>query len=113
MPPLIWKRAIFMWPAGAIFLCAPFVGMLPLSPDNRLSVLAVISVVGIILAIVMAIWTPRWAKPKWQRYLEDHYSPEEIHFFIPVWRNMNPQEWSKLLDSEEGIEELVAITRSA
>ena len=67
---------------------------------------------GAVLAVVMIVWTPGWAKPKWQRYLEDRYSWREIRgTFIPVWRKMDRQEWATLLDSEAGIRELVRRAR--
>ena len=31
---------------------------------------------------------------------------------MPVWRVMDAKRWGKLLDSEEGIDELVAIARA-
>ena len=66
---------------------------------------------GIIITPIIIIWTPSWAKPKWQRYLEENCSQEEIRVFIPVWREMDKQEWSDYLDSEEGIDKLLKITR--
>lgn len=113
IPPLIWKRAIFMWPASAVFVSPPFVALLGLKGDNFGTAVAIASVLGIILAVIMAIWTPGWAKPKWQRYLEDHYSRQEIRSFIPAWRKMDRRSWSQLLDSEAGIEQLVAMARAA
>ena len=86
--------------------------MLPLSDDAFMIVLGWTSLVGGILGLVMIIWTPAWAKPKWQRYLEDKYSWREIRgVFIPAWRKMERKQWGQLLDSEEGIEELVRIAR--
>ncbi len=63
------------------------------------------------MAPIIAIWTPRWAKPNWQRYLETTTPPDSIRAFIPAWREMDKQEWSAYLDSEAGNEELVKITR--
>jgi hypothetical protein len=113
LPPLIWGRAIFMWPVSAVFVCAPFIGLIPVGSDEKGTIWAIVSVAGVILAVIMVIWTPSWAKPKWQRYLEDCYSRAEIRTFILVWREMDRRTWGELLDSEEGIEELVAIARKA
>lgn len=112
MPPLIWGRAIFGWPVGTMFIALPFLPLLGLQGDAGTTVAGYIGIVGLALAFVMIIWTPGWAKPKWQRYLEDKYSWREIRgIFIPAWRKMDRKQWGQLLDSEEGIEELVRIAR--
>jgi hypothetical protein len=112
MPPLMWSRAIYAWPASALFITAPLVGLLPIDGDARGLVLGIVSMLGVVLAIVMILWTPGWAKPDWQRYLEDNYPWWEIRrVFIPAWQKMDRAYWSKLMDSEEGIEELVRMAR--
>ena len=112
MPPLMWGRAAYGWPASAVFVLAPFVGILPLAPDEKGIVMGIIGILGVIVAIIMILWTPDWAKPKWQRYLEEKYSWREIRgVFIPAWRKMDRQEWAALLDSEAGIRELVRQAR--
>ena len=112
MPPFIWNKALFfIWPASAIFVFAPIIAILPINDDIFMRAWAIVSVSGIIAGLIIAIWTPRWAKPKWQQYLEDTYSKAEIRRYIPVWRVMDAKRWGKLLDSEEGIDELVAIAR--
>jgi hypothetical protein len=60
----------------------------------------------------MILWQPRWAKPDWQRYLEDNYSWSEIrNVLIPYWRQMDRSTWNTLMDSEEGIDKLVRMAR--
>ncbi len=101
-----------MWPFSAIFVCAPFMSLLPINEDERLQVLVGISVAGAIFAIILGLWRPRWAKPTWQRRLEDRYDNDEIKFvFIPAWRKMDRKEWGRLIETEEGLEELVSIAR--
>lgn len=112
VPPFIWGRAFYGWPATAVFIFSPILAVLPVSDDTFMSLLGWISLVGVVLGIIMMIWTPGWAKPKWQRYLEAKYTGSEIRStLIPVWRKMDRKKWSQLLDSEEGIEELVRIAR--
>ncbi|MDY7076796.1 MAG: hypothetical protein SXV54_07705 [Chloroflexota bacterium] len=66
-----------------------------------------------LLCLVFAIWQPRWLKPTWQRRLEDQYSQAEINtVFRPAWRKMNHREWSHLIETEEGLEQLVQMARS-
>ena len=114
MPPIIWGRAIYGWPASALFVFAPFVGLLPIGSDGRGLLMGVIGILGVLVAIIMIIWTPGWAKPPWQRYLEDQYTWSEIRgTFIPAWRKMDRKEWATLLDSEAGIRELVRRARQS
>jgi hypothetical protein len=110
----MWGKAIYAWPASAFFVFAPIVGLLPVSSDLRLFVWNIIGMIGLILGILMILWQPRWAKPPWQAYLEDNYQWWEIRrVFIPYWRQMDRQTWNMLMDSEEGIDELVAMARQA
>lgn len=112
MPPLIWGRAIYGWPVGLMFIALPFLPLFGLQGDDFTGVSGYIGIAGVVLAFIMIIWTPGWAKPKWQRYLEDNYSWREIRgIFIPTWRKMDWKQWGQLLDSIEGIEELVRIAR--
>jgi hypothetical protein len=112
MPPFAWRGIVHMWPFSAIFVCAPFMSLLPLNEDERLQVLVGISIAGAILAVIIGLWQPRWAKPTWQRRLEDRYDYDEIKFvFIPAWRKMDRKEWGRLIETEEGLEELVSIAR--
>ena len=113
-PPFMWGRAFYGWPATAIFIFSPILAMLPISDDVFMTLVAWLSVIGVLFGIIMIIWTPNWAKPDWQRYLETNYSWLEIRgVFIPAWRKMNRKEWTILLDSEVGIEELVQYARES
>ena len=114
MPPLIWGKAIYGWPIGLMFVSLPFIYLFGLRGDEGLSVAAFIGVLGVILAIIMIVWTPSWAKPAWQRYLETNYTWREVRgVFIPAWRKMDPWEWSAMMDTEEGIEELIKQARQS
>lgn len=107
IPPFSWRRWILVWPMSAFFVCMPFVGLLPLSPDDKLNVLATIGVIGFVFAILLILWNPRWAKPAWQRRLEERYTHRQINKFLDVWRHMDRSEWGRLIETEEGLEELV------
>ncbi|MDA0242799.1 MAG: hypothetical protein OT477_05245 [Chloroflexi bacterium] len=112
LPPLIWGRAVYGWPLGAMFVLGPFLSLVPMTRDLRTEVLGYIVLVSMIVTVWMLIWTPAWAKPFWQRYLESTYSYAEISgVFLPVWRQMDRREWSKKMETQEGIEELVAYAR--
>lgn len=112
MPPVAWSKAIYMWPLSAYFICTPIVAMLGVTGEDFLIISSAIGFCGVFLAVLMLLRTPRWAKPKWQLYLEDNYSYQEIHqVFIPVWRKMDRHKWSQLLDSESGIRKLVRIAQ--
>ena len=106
-PPFSWSRAVYVWPASLMFVSMPCVALLPV--DSRENAWHIISFSGFILAIIMVIRPPGWAKPKWQRYLEANYSQAQIQRCIPLWREMERRQWSQLLDSEAGIDELVSM----
>ena len=111
-PPFMWNRAIFAWPASAGFVILPIIGLLPISPDLRTLILGIVGVTGVLIGFLMMLWPPEWAKPTWQNYLEDKYSWLEIRrVFIPYWRQMDRQTWNRLMDSKEGIDELVRMAR--
>ena len=111
-PPFLGGRLIYAWPISAMFLVTPIIAIVPLNPDDKLKLRAIVATIGMILAIFMVIWTPNWAKPEWQQFLEKNYSFKEIRVvFVPAWREMDRGRWSYLLDSEEGIQELVQYAR--
>ena len=111
-PPFMWHRAIFFFPASAFFVIVPFMAVLPVNPDLGEAIWGYVGLAGAIIGFLMMLWTPRWAKPKWQQYLEDNYPYSEIRrTFVPVWREMDRRQWSRLMDSEEGIDELVQLAR--
>jgi hypothetical protein len=115
IPPFSWPRVMYALPAFAtMFILLPFVALLPISNDAAMAVLGVISVIGVILGFILMIWTPRWAQPDWQFYLEGNFEWSEIkRVFIPYWRQMDRRTWISLMDSEEGIDELVRLARKA
>lgn len=111
-PPVMWGKVIYAWPASAGFIVTPLIVLIPNHGDLRLLVWGIIGTVGVILGFLMVLWQPKWAKPDWQRYLEDKYAWREIRgVFIPHWRQMDRQTWNRLMDSEEGIDELVRMAR--
>ncbi len=111
-PPFMWHRAIFAFPSATGFVIIPFLRLLPDDPDLRLGIWGYVGLAGVIIGFLMMLWTPRWAKPKWQQYLEDNYPYSEIRrTFVPVWREMDRRQWNRLMDSEEGIDELVRLAR--
>lgn len=97
-----------------MFIFLTFIHLTGVSDDIFMSMIGTVGITGVFLGIVMIIWTPGWAKPAWQRYLEENYTWQEIRgVFIPTWRKMNRREWTTLMDSEEGIEELVSRARQS
>ena len=107
LPPFSWRRWIQLWPASAVFVCYPLIALSPLSDHAVMTVWAGISVAGVVLAVVMVIWNPGWAKPAWQRRLEERYTHRQINKFLETWRHMDHDEWGRLIETEEGLEELV------
>jgi hypothetical protein len=111
MLPFSWRGWIQLWPMSAFFIFTPCIALMPMSDDIAMKLIAFIGITGVVLAFVMALWNPRWAKPAWQRRLEDRYSYETINNFIEVWRQMDFAEWSQLVETEEGLEKLVKIAQ--
>lgn len=111
MPPFSWRGWIQLWPISAFFVFTPCIALLPIGDDLFITVIAGIGISGVIIALVLVLWTPSWAKPTWQRRLEDRYSHEEISRFIQVWRGMDFKEWSRLIETEEGTKTLVRMAR--
>ncbi len=108
IPPFAIKRFVYAgMPASMIFVLAPILAFVPADPDTKLDIWAGIGVSGFAIGIILAFWAPRWAKPAWQRRLEDRYSYAEINMFLPVWQRMDHKEWGRLVGTEEGLKELV------
>ena len=106
IPPFSWRGWIQLWPLSAFFICIPFLALTPLSDDMFMKSIVVVGVLGVIGAFVIVVWTPGWAKPAWQRRLEDRFSHEQISAFISVWRKMPFSQWSDMIETEEGMLEL-------
>ena len=112
MPPFAWRGIVHMWPFSAFFVCYPFIALSPLNDDQVMQAWAGIGIVGLIASAILGLWQPAWAKPTWQRRLEERYDSDEIKFvFIPAWRKMDRKEWGRLIETEEGLAELVRRAR--
>jgi hypothetical protein len=99
-------------PASALPVVAPFMAFIPVDPQTKTEILNYIGITGFILGIILGIWQPSWAKPKWLRRLEDNYDADEINqVFIPAWRQMDRKRWGQLIETEEGLQTLVGIAR--
>lgn len=109
LPPVMWWKGIYIWPAGVVFI-SPAIGYFLGIRDSDLTFEAYLSGVGLLVAVFMIIFTPNWAKPKWLRYLEGNYPYREIRRYIPVWRQMS-KEWVWLMDSKDGIDKAVIIAQ--
>jgi hypothetical protein len=107
IPPFTFKRSFHLWPFALMFLCTPLIAILPLGDQAFELVIASIGIAGILLGIGLAVWAPRWAKPAWQRRLEDRYHHDEIATFVRVWRQIDRKEWGRLIETEEGLKQLV------
>ena len=56
----------------------------------------------ILFGFILAIWRPRWIKPRWVNWLEDNYS-DQLHILIENARQ-NPRAWEKQVSTQEGLE---------
>ena len=106
IPPFSWRGWIQVWPLSLFFVGSPLLALLPLTGNLRIMIWGLLGIIGLLLAIIMILWTPRWAKPAWQRRLEDRFSHEQISAFISVWRKMPFSQWSDMIETEEGMLEL-------
>lgn len=103
IPPFSWRGWIQVWPLSLFFVGSPFLALLPLTGNQRIMIWGILGIIGLLLTIIMILWTPGWAKPAWQRRLEDRFSHEQISAFISVWRKMSFSQWSDMIDTEEGM----------
>lgn len=111
IPPFAVKRMIYLGiPFSLFFWCLPLVLLLPIDDQTAMIWSGRIGVVGIILGITMAALAPSWAKPGWQRRLENRYSHDEIADFLPVWQQIDRKDWAQLIETEEGLKQLVEMT---
>lgn len=110
--PFAFKRGVHLGiPFSFLFLFAPCMAFVPGDPYTKLGILLSISAVGFISGIVLALSEPHWAKPGWQRQLEERFTRDEIAAFLPIWRHMDHQKWGRLIETEEGLEQLVQMAR--
>jgi hypothetical protein len=114
-PPVTYRAAqYFAFPFSLFWFSFPIVALLPIPRDNKVVPLVVGMLGSFVLCLVFAIWQPRWLKPTWQRRLEDRYSWKEISgIFIPAWRRMDRREWGRLIETQEGLEQLVRKARNS
>jgi hypothetical protein len=56
-----------------------------------------------LLGFVLAIWRPRWTKPKWILWLEENYG-DRIHILWGAARR-DPNAWARRVATQEGLEE--------
>jgi hypothetical protein len=57
---------------------------------------------GTILGFVFIIWKPRWMKPDWLLWLEEHYDRSTIEFMFDQVRH--DRTWSKRVSTQEELE---------
>ena len=110
LPPVLWWKGIYGWPLSLVIISPPFFYLAGFRGEEILEATATLSSGAIIFALLLIIWTPNWAKPKWLRYLSKNYAHDEIARFVPVWRQMG-NEWAELMDSEDGIDKAVRFAR--
>ena len=61
----------------------------------------------LISGVVIAIWNPPWANPAWLQRLEAQYDEDTIRTLIANWRKMDRKEWGALIETQQGLDELV------
>jgi hypothetical protein len=61
----------------------------------------------LISGVVIAMWNPPWANPPWLQRLEAQYDEDTIRTLIANWRRMDRKEWGGLIETQQGLDELV------
>lgn len=85
----------------------PVVAILPIPKESR-SVLGQIGMLSpLVLTPLLAIWQPWWLDPVWLRRLESQYDRGTIKALIENWRKMDRAEWGRLIETQQGLDELV------
>jgi NhaP-type Na+/H+ and K+/H+ antiporter len=107
--PVVPEIAAYIGIPGSItfFLLALAALMPDLEDRQRLFDL---SIILLIVAIVIALWRPRWLLPKWLRWLQAHHKD-----ILPLLKQeaqaMPDREWNKRVETQEDLEQWVAEVR--
>jgi len=80
-----------------ILILAPLLG-----PDITGWMVGLLVLPVLVIAFVLAIWRPKWIKPKWVNWLEENYS-DKIDILIKDARK-NPESWKVRVATQEGLE---------
>lgn len=105
LPPVTMRAAVYaLIPIGLGFTLAPILAAL--GDDDSMWAARLY---GVTLAIgtILAIWQPPWVKPAWLRRLEFQYDQDTIKALIAEWRKMDRKEWGALIETQQGLDELV------
>ncbi len=73
-----------------------------LGPDIAGWMVGLLVLPVLLIAIVLAIWRPKWIKPKWVNWLETNYS-NKIDILLEDARK-DPEAWKKQVATQEGLE---------
>jgi hypothetical protein len=93
--PVDWPYGL--WPVGV----GSFLAGTGIFVESRTLIL--IGLFGAILfAFVFMFWKPRWLKPDWLLWLEDHYDQSTIDFMFDQARQ--DKSWSRRISTQEGLE---------
>lgn len=74
-----------------------------LSPDVIGAIITLLVLPTTLLGFILAVWRPRWVRPRWVRWLEDNYG-DRIHTLIVAARK-DSQAWEERVATQEGLEE--------
>ena len=111
-PVIAMKRSRHLGiPLGLLILLTPpclFVGSSLFTGVETMSYLWVAMIDFLLISgVVIAIWNPPWANPAWLQRLEAQYDEDTIRTLIANWRKMDRKEWGALIETQQGLDELV------
>jgi len=64
----------------------------------------IIIVALFVLPLICLIWQPRWLKPAWLQWLEDHYG-SRLEKMFQAARKMGPREWEAQVRTQADLEQ--------
>jgi len=108
LPPVTMKASLYAaFPLGLAFLAAPVINIVASSEMQAARVAIGFLWSMAILGTILALWQPRWLKPIWLQRLDSQYDSDTINALIAEWRKMDRKEWGALIETQQGLDELV------
>jgi hypothetical protein len=108
LPPIRMRASVYVvFPLGLAFLAAPIINIAASSEMQAANAATAFLGSVAVLGTILALWQPWWLKPTWLQRLESQYDSDTINALIAEWRKMDRKEWGALIETQQGLDELV------
>lgn len=99
-----------LFPGSIVFFALAYTGYFPLSPTLNERVSFCVIMPSMALTVILSLVQPRFLKPKWLTWLEDHHG-DILPILREEARSGDWSEWKYRVRTQEGLEEWVAEVR--